>query len=151
MPTSSARCAGCCRGRARRAAGHAPGRARAGRRRDRLSRARRPRAPDARRRVAPLSPRRADAPPERPVRGAAAGDEGRVRRRAGSPRRHRPAARAGGALMEVAPGRVVTLEYTVRLATGDTIDSTGGCGPLSILYGAGQLFAPVETRLPWNG
>jgi len=49
--------------------------------------------------------------------------------------------------MEVAPGRVVTLEYTVRLATGDTIDSTGGCGPLSILYGAGQLFAPLETRL----
>ena len=49
--------------------------------------------------------------------------------------------------MEVAPGRVVTLEYTVRLASGELVDSTGGCGPVSILYGAGQLFAPLETRL----
>ena len=49
--------------------------------------------------------------------------------------------------MEVAAGRVVTLEYTVRLASGELVDSTGDCGPLSILYGAGQLFPPLEARL----
>jgi peptidylprolyl isomerase len=49
--------------------------------------------------------------------------------------------------MQVAEGRVVTLEYTVRLASGATIDSTGGCGPLAILYGSGQLFPPLESRI----
>jgi len=49
--------------------------------------------------------------------------------------------------MEVAPGRVVTLEYTVRLANGTPLDSTGQCGPVSILYGAGQLFPALEERL----
>ena len=49
--------------------------------------------------------------------------------------------------MEVASGRVVTLEYTVRLASGTLLDSTGSCGPLSILYGAGQLFPALEERL----
>jgi FKBP-type peptidyl-prolyl cis-trans isomerase 2 len=49
--------------------------------------------------------------------------------------------------MEVAPGRVVTLEYTVRLASGRLVDSTGGCGPVSILCGAGQLFPALEERL----
>ena len=49
--------------------------------------------------------------------------------------------------MDVVDGRVVTLEYTVRLANGELIDSTGDCGPLSILFGAGQLFPPLEARL----
>jgi peptidylprolyl isomerase len=49
--------------------------------------------------------------------------------------------------MEVAPGRVVTVEYTVRLADGRVIDSTGGCGPIAILVGAGQLFPALEERL----
>jgi len=49
--------------------------------------------------------------------------------------------------MEVAAGRVVTLEYTVRLASGELVDSTGDCGPLSVLCGAGQLFPPLEGRL----
>jgi FKBP-type peptidyl-prolyl cis-trans isomerase 2 len=49
--------------------------------------------------------------------------------------------------MEVAAGRVVTLEYTVRLTNGRTLDSTGGCGPIAILAGAGQLFPALETRL----
>ena len=49
--------------------------------------------------------------------------------------------------MEVAAGRVVTLEYTVRLASGQVVDSTGGCGPVSILCGAEQLFAPLEAAL----
>ena len=49
--------------------------------------------------------------------------------------------------MDVVDGRVVTLEYTVRLANGELVDSTGDCGPLSILFGAGQLFPPLEARL----
>src|SRR5439155_20019944 len=62
-------------------------------------------------------------------------------------RGHRAAARPRGPLRDVAAGRVVTLGYTVRLASGELIDSTGGCGPLSILCGAGQLFPPLEARL----
>jgi FKBP-type peptidyl-prolyl cis-trans isomerase 2 len=49
--------------------------------------------------------------------------------------------------MEVATGRVVTLEYTVRLGSGALVDSTGGCGPISVLCGAGQLFPALEERL----
>jgi FKBP-type peptidyl-prolyl cis-trans isomerase 2 len=49
--------------------------------------------------------------------------------------------------MEVASGRVVTLEYTVRLEGGALVDSTGGCGPISVLCGAGQLFPALEDRL----
>jgi len=49
--------------------------------------------------------------------------------------------------MEVASGRVVTLEYTVRLASGALVDSTGGCGPIAILHGGGQLFPAIEERL----
>jgi FKBP-type peptidyl-prolyl cis-trans isomerase 2 len=49
--------------------------------------------------------------------------------------------------MEVASGRVVTLEYTVRLASGALVDSTGGCGPIAVLCGAGQLFPALEERL----
>ena len=49
--------------------------------------------------------------------------------------------------MEVAEGRVVTLEYTVRLDDGDLLDSTGGCGPIVVLHGSGQLFAALEHRM----
>jgi FKBP-type peptidyl-prolyl cis-trans isomerase 2 len=49
--------------------------------------------------------------------------------------------------MRVADGLVVTLEYTVRVASGAVLDSTGQCGPVSILTGAGQLFPALEDRL----
>ena len=49
--------------------------------------------------------------------------------------------------MEVASGRVVTLEYTVRLASGRVLDSTGGCGPVAVVCGSGQLFPALEERL----
>ena len=49
--------------------------------------------------------------------------------------------------MEVASGRVVTLEYTVRLASGALLDSTGSCGPMSVVHGTGQLFPALEDRL----
>src|SRR5205085_9361837 len=81
------------------------------------------------------------------LRGPRRGDEGRVDGRAGLAGVDRAAAGAGRSLMEVAPGRVVTLEYTVRLASGVLVDSTGGCGPLAVLHGAGQLFPALEDRI----
>lgn len=49
--------------------------------------------------------------------------------------------------MQVADGRVVTLEYTVRVADGALIDSTGQCGPIAVMQGAGQLFPALESRI----
>ncbi len=49
--------------------------------------------------------------------------------------------------MEVAEGRVVTLEYTVKVADGTLIDSTGQCGPIAVMQGAGQLFPALESRI----
>jgi FKBP-type peptidyl-prolyl cis-trans isomerase 2 len=49
--------------------------------------------------------------------------------------------------MEVASGCVVTLDYTVRLPDGTTVDSTGTCGPVSVIYGAGQLFPALEDGI----
>lgn len=49
--------------------------------------------------------------------------------------------------MEVQTGRVVTLEYTVHLESGRLIDSTGGCGPVAVMYGSEQLFPPIEARI----
>jgi FKBP-type peptidyl-prolyl cis-trans isomerase 2 len=49
--------------------------------------------------------------------------------------------------LAVADERVVTLEYTVHLENGRLVDSTGHCGPISILVGAGQLFAALEDRI----
>jgi FKBP-type peptidyl-prolyl cis-trans isomerase 2 len=47
----------------------------------------------------------------------------------------------------VAADLVVTLEYTVRLEDGTPVDSTGHCGPIAIMVGAGQLFPPLEDRI----
>ena len=49
--------------------------------------------------------------------------------------------------MEVVDGCVVTLDYTVRLPDGTTVDSTGSCGPVSVMYGAGQLFPALEDGI----
>lgn len=49
--------------------------------------------------------------------------------------------------MEIADGVVVTVEYTVRLEDGTSVDSTGGCGPISVMYGSGQLFPAIEDRI----
>ena len=49
--------------------------------------------------------------------------------------------------MQVAGGRVVTLDYTVKLSDGSLLDSTGGCGPISVLHGAGQFFPALEERI----
>ena len=49
--------------------------------------------------------------------------------------------------MQIEDGVVVTVEYTVRLADGTLIDSTGSCGPISLMYGSGQLFPAIEDRI----
>jgi FKBP-type peptidyl-prolyl cis-trans isomerase 2 len=49
--------------------------------------------------------------------------------------------------MDVADGRVATLEYTVRLADGTLIDSTGECGPVAVMCGSGELFPALESRI----
>jgi FKBP-type peptidyl-prolyl cis-trans isomerase SlyD len=49
--------------------------------------------------------------------------------------------------LDVAEDRVVTLEYTVRLEDGRLIDSTGHCGPIAIMVGAGQLFPALEDAI----
>lgn len=49
--------------------------------------------------------------------------------------------------LEVAADRVVTLEYTVHLENGRLLDSTGHCGPIAVMVGAGQLFPALEDRI----
>jgi len=49
--------------------------------------------------------------------------------------------------MQVAEGMVVVLEYTVHLADGTLLDSTGECGPLTVMVGSGQLFPALEDRI----
>lgn len=49
--------------------------------------------------------------------------------------------------MDVQPGRVATIEYTVRLADGTSIDSTGACGPISVMCGSGELWPALESRI----
>jgi peptidylprolyl isomerase len=47
----------------------------------------------------------------------------------------------------VADGCVVTLEYTVTMANGAPLDSTGHCGPIAVMMGSGQLFPALEDRV----
>lgn len=49
--------------------------------------------------------------------------------------------------MTMREGQVATLEYTVRFEDGTLVDSTGQCGPLSIMIGSGQLFPALENRV----
>ncbi len=49
--------------------------------------------------------------------------------------------------MEVADGVVVTIEYTVKLADGTLVDTTGTCGPMALMIGSGQLFPALEDRI----
>ena len=51
------------------------------------------------------------------------------------------------AALDVAPERVVALEYTVHVENGPLVDSTGHCGPIAIMVGAGQLFPALEDRI----
>lgn len=41
----------------------------------------------------------------------------------------------------------MTLEYTVRGRDGALVDSTGHCGPITVMCGSGQLFPALEDRI----
>ena len=49
--------------------------------------------------------------------------------------------------LAVAADRVATIEYTVHLENGRLIDSTGHCGPITVMIGSGQLFPALEDRI----
>jgi FKBP-type peptidyl-prolyl cis-trans isomerase 2 len=49
--------------------------------------------------------------------------------------------------MRAADGLVVTLEYTVHLADGTLLDSTGRCGPIMVMVGSGHLFPALEDGI----
>ena len=51
------------------------------------------------------------------------------------------------AALDVAHERVVTLEYTVHVESGQLVDSTGQCGPIVVMIGSGQLFPALEDRI----
>jgi FKBP-type peptidyl-prolyl cis-trans isomerase 2 len=49
--------------------------------------------------------------------------------------------------LRVAEDLVATIEYTVHAESGRLVDSTGHCGPIAIMVGAGQLFPALEERI----
>jgi FKBP-type peptidyl-prolyl cis-trans isomerase SlyD len=49
--------------------------------------------------------------------------------------------------LTVSDGLAVGLEYTLRLESGEVIDSSAGRGPLGILQGEGQIIPGLEQAL----
>lgn len=49
--------------------------------------------------------------------------------------------------MRVEPGKIVSIEYQVRLATGETIESTESGSPVQYLHGAGMLLPSLEQAI----
>src|SRR6185436_13363029 len=118
----------------------------AGGRRDGFPRPVRARRPPAPHRGNARAARRPCDGARRLARRATADHEGRVHWAAGPARE---VDHGGGRMtpLEVAADLVVTLEYTVRLESGRLVDSTGQCGPMAIMIGAGQLFPALEDRI----
>jgi FKBP-type peptidyl-prolyl cis-trans isomerase SlyD len=53
--------------------------------------------------------------------------------------------------MRVAKDRVVTIEYSARLDSGEIVDTTERCGPVSYLQGNEQIFPALEAALEGLG
>lgn len=49
--------------------------------------------------------------------------------------------------MRVASGRIVSMEYSVALASGEVIESTEAGAPVQYLHGAGMLLPSLEAAL----
>ncbi len=49
--------------------------------------------------------------------------------------------------MRVRPGRVVVLDYMVRVGTGQVVESSAGKSPIEYLHGAGQILPALERAL----
>ena len=49
--------------------------------------------------------------------------------------------------MKVGPGTIVTMDYTVRLNSGQIVDSSEGRDPLVVHFGQGQIIPGLEREL----
>lgn len=49
--------------------------------------------------------------------------------------------------MRAAPGRVVEIEYTVRLEGGEVVETSADRGPVEYLHGGGQLMPALEREI----
>lgn len=49
--------------------------------------------------------------------------------------------------MRVRTGRVILLDYMVRVATGQVVESSTGKAPIEYLHGAGQILPALERAL----
>src|SRR5262249_34156214 len=88
---------------------------------------------------------RASAPRDAP--GSMRRHEGWLERGRGPAGRRRRGTRGPRPVMQVAEGMVVVLEYTVHLADGTLLDSTGEGGPLTGMVGSGQRCRALEDRI----
>jgi FKBP-type peptidyl-prolyl cis-trans isomerase SlyD len=53
--------------------------------------------------------------------------------------------------MRVKMGRVVLLDYMVRIASGQVVESSAGKAPIEYLHGAGQILPALERALEGLG
>jgi FKBP-type peptidyl-prolyl cis-trans isomerase SlyD len=53
--------------------------------------------------------------------------------------------------MRVKPGRVVLLDYLVRVGTGEVVESSSAKGSIEYLHGAGQILPALERALEGLG
>src|SRR5437764_13153555 len=49
--------------------------------------------------------------------------------------------------MRVKLGRVILLDYLVRIASGRVVETSAGKGPIEYLHGAGQILPALERAL----
>ena len=49
--------------------------------------------------------------------------------------------------MRVAAGRVVVLDYMVRIGTGQVVETSAGKAPIEYLHGSGQILPALERAL----
>jgi FKBP-type peptidyl-prolyl cis-trans isomerase SlyD len=49
--------------------------------------------------------------------------------------------------MRVKEGRVILLDYLVRIGSGKVVETSSGKGPIEYLHGAGQILPALETAL----
>ena len=49
--------------------------------------------------------------------------------------------------MRVKPGRVILMDYMVKVGTGQIVESSSAKGPIEYLHGAGQILPALERAL----
>ena len=53
--------------------------------------------------------------------------------------------------MRVKPGRVILLDYSVKVNTGRVVEASNGKGPIEYLHGSGQILPALERALEGLG